>query len=88
MQIGQHRIHLIFGHLIPERGHDSLARQQNLLHLSIRRRLSIRQCVPAEESVQIRRNLFQMQIILLVAMSATNVIEMLAFGLLRRQSRR
>jgi hypothetical protein len=29
-----------------------------------------------------------MQIILLVAMSATNVIEMLAFGLLRRQFRR
>ena len=88
VQIGQHRIHLVLGHLIPERGHHSLARQQNLFNFCICCRLTIGQCVPAEEAMQIRRNLFQMQIILLVAVSATYVVEVLALSLLRRQLRR
>ncbi len=88
VQIRHYRVHLFLRHLIFKRRHHSLPCHQHLLNLRISRWLTIRQSVPAEDAMQIRRNLLQVQIIFLVAVRAANVIEMLAFSLLRRQRRR
>ncbi len=88
VQIRHHRIHLLLRHLIRKRRHRSLPSHQYLFDLCIRRRLAIRQSVPAEDTMQTRRNPLQAQIILLVAVRAANVIQMLAFSLLELERRR
>lgn len=85
VQVRHHRVQLFLRHLICERGHRSLPCYQNLLNLRIRRRFAVRQCVPAEEAMQIWRNFFQVQIVRFVAVRAADVVQMLAFGLLWRE---
>jgi hypothetical protein len=88
VQISHHLVHLFLRHLIRKRGHRSLPCSQYLLNLRVRRRLALRQCVPAEDTMQTRRNLLQVQIVLFVAVRTANVIQVLAFSLLLRQRRR
>ncbi len=57
-------------------------------NLAICRRLTVRQHLMVEEAMQIRRHFLQVQIVLLMAMSATGVVHVLSFSLLRRQIRR
>ncbi len=59
-----------------------------MFDVGICRRLTVRQRLMVEEAMQIRRHLLQVQIVFLMAMSATDVVHVLSFSLLRRQIRR
>ena len=79
MQIGQQRGHLLLGEAAGETRHHSLPCQHILPHRFIRGRNSAGQCLAVKEAVQVRRDFLQRQIVVLMAMGATNLVEMLAF---------
>ena len=88
MQIGEQRRHLLIGEAASEARHQPLARKNDAPHLRIRGGRSAGQRGVLENSMQSGRDLLQVEIVLLMAVGATNRVEMFAFGLLRSQARR
>ena len=67
--------------------HGSLTCQNHAPHLGIRGGRAAGQIPVAEKPVKNRRNLLESQIVVLVAVGATNLVEVLAFHFLRSQRR-
>ena len=87
MKISNHRRHLFPAHLVRKRRHHPFAFHQHLLNIGIGSRLPAWQLSLVKHSMQIRRNLFQSQVIFLVAVRAPHVINPLSLRLLRSKRR-
>jgi hypothetical protein len=85
MQVCQQRSHLLLGKSPGKPGHHALAMQYILPHCIVRGSNSPGQCLPRKNSVQVRRNLLQSQIVIFVAMGATAGVETLPFRFLRSE---
>ena len=85
MQIREQISHLRVCESASERRHHAFPRQDGLRHLLIARRRSAGQNRLQKEAVQIGRNLFEAKVVVLVAVRASHIVEMLSGQLLRRQ---
>ena len=87
MKVSQQRGHLLLGESSREPRHQSPAGKNILPYRGIRRWNAAGQCLAFKEPMQIWRNFLQRQIVLLVAMRAAHLVEVLAFRLLLREHR-
>lgn len=87
MQIGEQRSHLVVGKSPREAGHHCLASENRLPDLEVSGRSAAGQIPMRENAVQVGWNLLQCQIVVFVAMSAANRVEVLALLFLRCQGR-
>ena len=85
MQIIQQRGHLLWVKPPRKSRHHPSALQNVVGDRLIRRRNPAGQRLVLEQPMQIRRNLLQRQIIVLMAMRAAHLVKMLSFRLLGRQ---
>lgn len=85
MQISEQCSHLLVGESPCEAGHHSSADKDILPHRSISSGNSAGQVFAVKEPAQIRRDFLQSEIVVLVAVRAANLVEVLPFGLLRCQ---
>jgi len=83
VQIRQQRVHLLLGKAAGEAGHHAPTLEHIARHGSVRRRNPAGQRLAVKKSVQVRRNVLQRQVVVLVAMSTPNLVEMLPFCLLQ-----
>jgi hypothetical protein len=83
VQVGQESGHLLVRESAGEGGHGSLPREHNLPYYSIRGRSAAEEGVAVEDVVQIGRDFPERLVVVLVAMSAPDLIKALAFRLLR-----
>ena len=82
MQIGEQGLHLCLVEATGKRGHHALARQNDLSDSIVRRRNSAGKRAPAKDPMQVRRNLLEGEVIVLVAMGAPHRVQVLPFLLL------
>jgi hypothetical protein len=68
-----------------EGGHRSLSREHNLLHYRIRGWSAVQEGLAVKDAVQIRRNLPECLVVVLVAMGAADLVNVLPFRLLQRE---
>jgi len=87
VQVGQQRGDLLLGKTAGEGGHHSLARKNHALDLGVGGRSAAGQGAALEDAVQVWRNFFEGQVVVPVTVGATNLVEVLAGGLLRRERR-
>lgn len=87
VQICDQRGHLLLREAAAEAGHHALSCQYIVPHGRIAGSRAAGQGFVVEDAMQIRRNLLQSQIVVLMAMGAARLIQMLAHGLLRGQRR-
>ncbi len=88
VQVSQQGRHLLVAKAACEGRHHSLPRQYDAPHFRVGRGRTAGQRRSSEHPMQIRRNLLQRQVIVLVAVRAAYLVEMLAFGLLGRKAGR
>lgn len=88
MQVREQCGHLRIGESAGEAGHQVFAGENDVPHPGICGRSATGQLGMLEDSVKIGRNRLEIEIIVLVAMRASHHVEMLAFGLFRREPRR
>lgn len=88
MQVGDQCGHLLLGEAAAEAGHHSLPCQDILSHGRIGGRRAAGQGDMVEDAMQVGRNLLESQVVLLVAVGAAYLVEVLARRLLRSQRRR
>jgi hypothetical protein len=82
VQIGQEGDHLLVRESACEGGHRSLPHEHNLAHFHIRGWSAIKEGLATEYEVQIRRNLFECLVVVLVTMGAADLVKVLARSLL------
>ena len=83
VQIGKKRGHLLVGEPAGKGGHHSLPGIDHAPHFRIAGRGSAGQRGAGEDAMEVRRNLLQVQVVVLVAMGASGLVEVLPFCLLR-----
>lgn len=83
VQVRQQRRHLLVGKAAFEGGHHASARKHLARNYLIGGGQAAGQCGAVEEAVQVRRDLLEAEVVVLVAVGATAVVEMLPFRLLR-----
>lgn len=88
VQVGDQRGHLLLGEAAAEAGHHALPCQHILPHGRVGGGSAAGQGLMVEDAVQIRRNLFESQVVFFMAVGAAKLIKALAFRLLRSQRRR
>src|ERR1035441_9273059 len=82
MQIGQQGGHLLLGESAGEGGHHSLPRLHILPHRLVGGGSAAGQRLPRKDAMQVRRNLLEGQVVVLVAMGAVFLVEALPFRFL------
>ena len=85
MQISQQRAHLHLGEAAGEAGHHSPAPYNILTHRRVSCQGAAWERLPSEDVVQVRRNFLEGQIVVLMAMGATDLVEALPCCLLRSE---
>lgn len=88
MQVSKEGRHLFVGKAASEGGHHSLAREHIPSHRFVGGRSAAGQRLPRKNAAQVRRNLLEGQVVILVAMGATDLIEAFPFRFLRSKRRR
>jgi hypothetical protein len=87
VQVGQQGGHLLVGKATVKGWHHSLTREYDVLNLGIGCGCSAWQSGMHEDTVEIRWSLFQIQVVLIMAMGAANVVKVFAFCLQRSEGR-
>ncbi len=82
MQVGNQGGQLLVGKPAGKSRHHPLAREHHALKLPIAGRRAAGKGTLRENSMQIRRNLLEVQVVVLVAMGTANLVEVLTFRLL------
>jgi hypothetical protein len=85
VQVGEQVGHLLGCKATVKGRHHSFSREHNGLNLEIGCRRAAGKGRLREEAVKIGRNLLQAKVVLLVAVSAPDLVEVLAFQLLGRE---
>jgi hypothetical protein len=87
MEIGQESSYLILGEPAGEGGHHSLPLKDNVGDFAVVGGRATGELAAAEETVQVRRDLLEREVVVAMAMGASAFVEVLAFGLLRGEWR-
>jgi hypothetical protein len=82
MQVGNQGGHLLVGKPAGKSRHHPLARERHALKFPIAGRCAAGKSTLRENSMQIRGDLLEVQVVVLVAMSTANLVEVLTFRLL------
>lgn len=85
-QVGDQCIHLLIGESPRKARHHALACEHHAPHLGVSCRSAAGQRSPFEDAMQVGWNLFESQIIVLMAVRTADGIQMLAVRLLRRSA--
>lgn len=83
MKVRQKRCNLLFREAAAEAGHHSLPSKNILPYGGVGGRCAAGQGLAVKNAVQVGRNLLERQVVVFVAMCASNLVKMLAFRLLR-----
>src|SRR5271157_3603259 len=87
MQVGKQLGHLLVGEAASKSGHHSLPCQDILPHGHVSGWNTAGEGLADKDAMQIRRYLFQRQVVVFVTMGAADLIEVLAFSFLRGERR-
>lgn len=82
MQVGQERRHLLIRKSAGERWHHPLSVKDYPLHFLVRGGSAAGKLVVVKDRMKIGRHLLEAQVVILVAVRATPLVEMLPLGLL------
>jgi len=85
VKIGEQRGHLLVRKPAGKRRHHSLPSQHNARNLGVAGRRTAGQSGSGKDPMQVGRNLFEIEVVVLVAMSAANIVEVLPFRFLLRE---